>query len=261
MAVEHKKLHEIFEVSRSSLYYKSKKYEKDLNLKMSIEKVWIDHPSYGHKRLATALGLNRKHILRVMKKFNIRPYRRHRKSFKRTNTSVYDTYPNLLITTILTRINQIWVTDFTYLWYRNRFIYVATVIDIYNREVVGVSVLTNHSSALVVQAMISALMNHPRPDIIHSDQGSEYTGGVYTDFCSSSGISVSMSEKGSPWQNGYQESFYDKFKVDLGDPNRFETLGELVYEIYHTIHIYNTTRIHTALKMSPREFAKKNQPR
>jgi len=124
-----------------------------------------------------------------------------------------------------------------------------------------VSVLTNHSGALVVQAMISALMNHPRPDIIHSDQGSEYTGEVYTNFCSSSGISVSMSKKGSPWQNGYQESFYDKFKIDLGDPNRFETLGELVYEIYHTIHIYNTTRIHTALKMSPREFAKKSQPR
>lgn len=261
MAVEHKRLHEIFEVSRSSLYYKSKKYEKDLNLKMSIEKVWNNHPSYGHKRLATALGLNRKHILRVMKKFNIKPYRRHRKPFKRTNTSVYDKYPNLLVTTILTRINQIWVTDFTYLWYRNRFIYVATVIDIYNREVVGVSVLTNHSGALVVQAMISALMNHPRPDIIHSDQGSEYTGEVYTNFCSSSGISVSMSKKGSPWQNGYQESFYDKFKIDLGDPNRFETLGELVYEIYHTIHIYNTTRIHTALKMSPREFAKKSQPR
>ena len=62
----------------------------------------------------------------------------------------------------------------------------------------------------------------------------------------------------TPWQNGYQESFYDKFKIDLGDPNRFDTLGELVFEIYRTIYVYNTTRIHTVLKMSPREFAKKN---
>lgn len=258
MVVEHKKLHKIFEVSRSSLYYKSKKHEEDLKVKENIEKVWSDHPSYGHKRLATALNLNKKRILRVMKKFNLKPYRRHRKPFKRSSTSIYDKYPNLLSVTLLTRINQIWVTDFTYLWYKNRFIYVAIVIDIWNREVVGACVLTNHSSALVVQALVSALMDHPRPDIIHSDQGSEYTGEVYADFCDSSGIQISMSEKGSPWQNGYQESFYDKFKIDLGDPNRFESLGELVYEIYRTIYVYNTTRIHTALKMSPREFAKKN---
>jgi putative transposase len=259
VAVEHKKLHEIFEVSRSSLYYKSIKHTEDQEIKEKIEKVWNDHPSYGHKRLATALKLNKKRILRVMKKFDLKPYRRHRKPFKRSIVSVYDKYPNLLKDTVLVKINQIWVTDFTYLWYRNRFIYVATVVDIYNREVVGICVLTNHSGALVVQALVSALMDHPKPDIIHSDQGSEYTGEVYTDFCTSSGIQISMSEKGSPWQNGYQESFYDKFKIDLGDPNRFESLGELVFEIYRTIYVYNTTRIHTALKMSPREFALKNQ--
>jgi len=259
VAVNRKKLHEIFEVSRSSLYYKSKKYKEDLKVKEKIEKAWNDHPSYGHKRLAIELKLNKRGVLRVMKKFNLKPYRRHRRPFKRSIVSIYDKYPNLLPTTLLTRINQIWATDFTYIWYKNRFIYVATVIDIYNREVVGVCVLTNHSSSLVIQAMAGALMDHPRPDIIHSDQGSEYTSEIYTEFCISSGIQISMSEKGSPWQNGYQESFYDKFKIDLGDPNRFETLGELVFEIYRTIYIYNTTRIHTALKMSPREFALKNQ--
>ena len=260
VAQKHKSLHEVFGVSKSSLYYKSKKYEEDLKVKEKIEKVWNDHPSYGHKRLAIELKINRKRISRVMKKFGLKPYRRHRKPFKRSNTSIYDKYQNLLPITLLTRINQIWVTDFTYLWYRNKFIYVATVIDIWNREVVGACVLTNHSGALTVQAMAGALMDHPKPDIIHSDQGSEYISEIYTDFCNSSGIKISMSEKGSPWQNGYQESFYDKFKIDLGDPNRFDTLGELVYEIYRTIYVYNTTRIHTSLKMSPREFAKRNQP-
>jgi transposase-like protein len=130
VAIEHKKLHEIFEVSRSSLYYKSKKYEEDLKVKKDIEKVWIDHSSYGHKRLAIELKLNKKRILRVMKKFNIKPYRRHRKPFKRSNVSIYDKYSNLLVSTSCIQINQIWVTDFTYLWYKNRFIYVATVMDI-----------------------------------------------------------------------------------------------------------------------------------
>ena len=258
VAQNHKKLHEIFEVSRSSLYYKRKKPVEDWQIKQKIEETLHEFPSYGHKRIAIALKLNKKRILRVMKLYGIKPYRRHRKSWKQTKTRVYDIFPNLLLTTKLTHMNQIWVTDFTFIFWKDRFIYLATVMDIYNREIVGACVLANHSSALVIQAMVSALMDHPKPDIIHSDQGSEYTAKVFQDFCISTGIDISMSEKGSPWENGYQESFYDKFKIDLGDSNRFDDLGELVYEIYHTIHVYNTTRIHTVLKMSSREFALKN---
>jgi transposase InsO family protein len=255
--LSHSKLHNVLGISKSSLYYKRKKPVEDWQVKQKIEMVLHDFPSYGHKRISLALKLNRKRILRVMKLYGIKSYRRHRKPWKRTKTRKYEAFPNLLLTTSLTRINQIWVTDFTYLFWKNRFIYLATVMDIWNREIVGACVLVNHSSALVIQAMVSSLMDDPKPEIIHSDQGSEYTAKIFQDFCTSAGIQISMSEKGSPWENGYQESFYDKFKVDLGDPNRFDDLGEFVYEIYHTLHIYNTSRIHTALKMSPREFAKK----
>lgn len=229
---------------------------EDWEIKQKIEAVLHTYPSYGHKRIAIELKLNKKRILRVMKLYGIKPYRRHRKPWKRVKSKECTIYPNLLLTTPLVKMNQIWVTDFTYIFWKNRFIYLATVMDVFNREVVGACVLANHSSALVVQAMVSALMDHKRPEIIHSDQGSEYTAKIFQDFCLSAGISISMSAKGSPWQNGYQESFYDKFKIDLGDPNRFDDLGELVYEIYHTIYVYNTSRIHTALRMSPREFAK-----
>jgi putative transposase len=255
--MNHPRLHNVLKVSKSSLYYKKKKPIEDWKIKQKIEEVLHAFPSYGHKRISLALKLNKKRIRRVMKIYGIKPYRRHRKPWKRVKTRIYDVYPNLLLTTPLTKMNQIWVTDFTYLFWKDRFIYLATVMDIWNREIVGACVLANHSSALTVQAVVSALMDHPKPDIIHSDQGSEYTAKVFQDFCLSAGINISMSRKGSPWENGYQESFYDKFKIDLGDPNRFDDLGELVYEIYHTIHIYNTARIHTALKMSPREFAKK----
>lgn len=66
-----------------------------------------------------------------------------------------------------------------------------------------------------------------------------------------------MSRPGCPWENGYQESFYKGFKLDLGDPNRFETLGELVAEIYKTINYYNRRRIHSVLGMAPLQFAEK----
>jgi transposase InsO family protein len=255
--VKHSKL---LGIPRSTLYYKSKQLTKDWVTKQLIEEALHVYPSYGHKRLAIHLKINRKRILRVMKLYGIKPYRRHRKPFKYVKPREYEVFPNLLKKTALTHRNQIWVTDFTYLWHQSRFIYVATVLDIYTREVVGVAVMSQHSTQLVLQALISALMKHPRADIIHSDHGSEYTSKLFQEFCLSSGISLSMNSKGSPWENGYQESFYDKFKIDLGDPNRFHDLGELVYEIYRTIYVYNTTRIHTALRMSPSQFAEKIAP-
>ena len=244
-------------IPRSTLYYKSLQPLKEWKTKQLIEEVLSLHPSYGHKRLALHLKINKKRVLRVMKLYGIKPYRRHRKPFKYVKPREYEVFPNLLKTTPLMHANQIWVTDFTYLWHQTRFIYVATVIDIYTREIVGIAVMTQHNTQLVLHALVSALMDHTRPDIIHSDHGSEYTAKLFQEFCISAGILVSMSEKGCPWENGYQESFYDKFKIDLGDPNRFHDLGALVYEIYRTIYTYNTTRIHTALRMSPKQFAEK----
>ena len=70
------------------------------------------------------------------------------------------------------------------------------------------------------------------------------------------GIKASFSSKSSPWQNGYQESFYSEFKKDLGQPTRFETIGEFMEAIYLQVHYYNNRRIHTALKMPPALYAK-----
>ena len=113
----------------------------------------------------------------------------------------------------------------------------------------------HQGTALTLQALFAALMNHPHPAIFHSDNGSEYVAAAFVAALSRFGIRVSRSLPGCPWENGYQESFYGKFKVDLGDPNRFRSLGELVAEIYRTIREYNHTRIHSALKMTPVVFA------
>jgi len=102
---------------------------------------------------------------------------------------------------------------------------------------------------------MSALTNNPRPLIFHSDNGSEYNSEVFIGALKTIGTIISRSAPGCPWENGYQESFYSQFKVDLGDLSRFKILGELVYEIYQMIHIYNNTRIHCALKMAPVQFA------
>ena len=89
----------------------------------------------------------------------------------------------------------------------------------------------------------------------YSDNGSEYNAQVFVEALQRVGTLISRSHPGAPWENGYQESFYSQFKVDLGDPNRFKTLGELVFAIYQTIYDYNHTRIHSALRMPPQQFA------
>lgn len=241
-------------ISRSMLYYEPKQEPKDWALKIKIEEALHGNSSYGHKRLSDHLKINKKRILRVMKKYGIKPYRRRGKKYRKPKENGC-VFPNLLLTNLPSYQNHIWACDFTHLPWNGRTIYLATIIDIFTREIVGFSIMMNHGVSLVMNALLMAAMKQGRSEILHSDQGSEYTSHIYADLAQSLGIRLSMSRKASPWENGYQESFYNQCKVDLGDLNRFETLGEVAAAIYQHIHYYNTSRIHTALHMAPRKYA------
>lgn len=246
-------------ISLSSLYYKPKLPQKDWLLKNQIEQVLQVHPSYGHKRIADHLHINKKRILRIMKLYGIKPYRRRGKRWQKPKENG-QVYPNLMQTMAFPeQRNVIWASDFTHIPFHGRFLYLATIKDIFDRRIVGWSLLTTHSVHLIINALIDAVEKHGRPKILHSDQGSEYKSKVYGSFAKSLGIQLSMSHKASPWENGYQESFYSHFKVDLADPNRFKTIAELAVEIYAQIHYYNTQRIHSRLKMPPAKYVERRQ--
>lgn len=241
-------------VSRGSLYYRRKLPTRDWNLKCAIETVLREHPSYGSPRIALALKRNHKPIERVMNLFGIKAYRRRAKRWRHPRPIIVR-YPNLLFTTMPLWRGHIWATDFTELWWKEKKVYVATVIDLYTREIVGISISMRKGVQLTAAALWNALLANPRPLIFHSDNGSEYRARSFTGILTSIGSLISRSKPGCPWENGYQESFYDKFKIDLGDSHRFASFGELIAEVYRTIWKYNHTRIHSALKMSPRQFA------
>jgi putative transposase len=241
-------------VSRSSLYYAPKRPAKDWALKVEMEKILREHPSYGHRRLAIALGVNKKRTKRVMNLFGIQPYRRRARRWKKPMEKPDHIVPNLLLTTVPLRPHHIWATDFTHVDWKGKRLYIATMMDLFTRTITGFSVLTNHSVHLVIGSLFSGIHKHPAPEILHSDRGSEYTGKDMRIILELLDVRQSMSRAGCPWENGYQESFYSQFKVDLGEPNRFFSLGELVYEIYRLLFVYNTSRIHTALRMSPETF-------
>lgn len=247
-------------VSRQSLYYKSKQKSKDEQLKEAILSVLSTHKSYGYRRIALALKINKKCVQRLMHKFRIRPYKRKVRWKKRLDLRREPMpYTNLIKDRFPIREGLVYASDFTYLPYKGQFIYLATVMDLYTREVVGWEMSQRHDSNLVLNAFINGLYNNGfrLPKVIHSDQGSEYCSKQYIKFLNHLGIRISMSKKSSPWENAYQESYYSNFKTDLGlEFDRFEGLGELIEGVHQTINYYNKDRIHTSLKMSPSVFAK-----
>ena len=240
-------------VSRSSLYYVSRMDEKDWQTKVRMEEELSRNPGYGSRRLAGALGICRTHAQRVMRKYGIRPYRRRGRKSKTTKAKRL--FPNLLLSIIPSFEGHIWATDFTELVWRDRKIYASTIIDLYTRKIVALHVGVRKGAPLTIHTLAGALLHYAPPKIFHSDNGREYEARSFLSVLEQWGIQVSRSRPGCPWENGYQESFYGKFKVDLGDPNRFKTLGELVAAIHHTIWQYNHTRIHSALRMPPAVFA------
>lgn len=158
--------------------------------------------------------------------------------------------------------NIIWASDFTYIKFMGKFIYLATIIDVYTREIIGWNISVRHDTRLVLGALKHALTRTGKaPVYLHSDQGSEYDAKRYEDYALGKGIIISMSAKASPWENPFQESFYSQFKIDLGFVSRFEAVEELIEEIYQTIYYYNNQRIHTSLKMSPIIFKQEYENR
>lgn len=247
-------------VSRSSLYYESRTDHKDEILKDQILYVMSTHPAYGHRRIAMELGINKKRVLRVMKKFRLEPEKQRSSKPKKKNDIGNEPakYENWLDKICPIRPNVFWASDFTYIKFRDRFLYLATIIDVFTREIVGFALSIYHNVDLIKEAFEDAVSKRPYPYFAHSDQGSEYMSDGYINLLKSLGITISVSPKSSPWKNAFQESFYSQFKLELGPTKHFGDIGELVEAIYLQINYYNYRRIHTTLKMPPAVYARKH---
>lgn len=242
-------------IARSSLYYQPTQPHKDELLKHHILSVMVEHPAYGHRRVAIALGMNKKPILRVMKLFGLKPRIRRKHPIKPADCgNAATSIPNLGYRLCPLKPNVLWAGDFTYFWINDRFIYLATVMDVYTREIVGWHIGNHHTTDLIQRAFSDAVARRgTTPYIFHSDQGSEYTSQLFMAMLVYYEVQPSHAKKSSPWQNGYQESLYGQFKLELQAHTVLET-GQLIAAIHQQVHYYNTKRIHTALQMAPQQF-------
>lgn len=255
----------LLEVSRSSYYrYRSQKgVVKEDPAKSTLLEQAFEHLHYGYRRMTKALKsvghvVNHKRVLKLMRQENLvlRPLKP--RSAPAEVEQTLGGLKDLKKDVVLTRINQLWAADTTYIRLNGKWVYLAIVLDCFSRKCVGWAVSRLHNTALLTTAIRRALRNRePKPGLIHhSDQGSQYTSVNYVKWLLEAESKVSFSRPGMPGDNAFAESFIKTIKKELIYPNKFKSYDELRYEINSYLEsYYNTRRIHSGLNyISPAEF-------
>jgi putative transposase len=154
--------------------------------------------------------------------------------------------------------NQKWVADFTYIWTAEGWLYVAAVIDLFSRRVVGWSMSATMTAQLVTDALMMAIWRRGKPDALlhHSDQGSQYTSEQFQRLMADNGVTCSMSRSGNVWDNAAMESFFSSLKTERIARKTYRTRNQAKTEVFDYIErFYNPTRRHSTLGyLSPIDF-------
>jgi putative transposase len=233
--------------------------DRDLDLRDEIQKVALEWPSYGWRRITAELQrrdwmVNHKRVLRIMREDNLLCLRRRK--FVQTTDSNHNwpVYPNLAGELVLTGLDQLWVADITYIRLEVEFVYLAVVLDAFSRRVLGWALERTLQDDLSLAALRMALRERaPAPGLIHhSDQGVQYSSGDYTDVLKEHQIRISMSRKGNPYDNATCESFMKTLKQEEVYRQEYRDLAEARASIGRFLEkVYNQKRLHSALGYRP----------
>ena len=224
----------------------------------------MSHQTYGSPRMthelrAQGFAVGRRRIARLMRESGLKA--RQKRRFARTTDSAHGlpVAPNLIAQCFdASRPNQKWGADITYVWTRQGWLYLAVVIDLYARRIIGWAVSDRLHADLALSALDTALtMRGVNPGLIHhSDRGSQYCANAYQARLRANAIAISMSGKGNAYDNAMVESFFKTLKTELIWKTRFSTRTEAARAIARYIdHFYNPSRRHSALGyISPVQF-------
>jgi putative transposase len=206
------------------------------------------------------IRISGKHVARLMREENIVGKRRSVSRRVTAAAPCYPAAPNLLKGKFHQSVpNRAWVSDITYLPTGEGFLYLATVLDLYSRRIVGWSMDVRINAALVIDALASAVRSRKPPNglIVHTDRGSQYGSREYRSYLQEHNIKPSMSEKGKCWQNAVAESFFATLKTEAG-PRSWKTRDLARADVFEFIETwYNRQRRHSTLGyISPVRFEK-----
>ena len=233
--------------------------DPDIELRDRIQKTALAKTVYGYRRMTAELArlgivANHKRVLRIMREDNLLCLRK--RHFIATTDSDHGlpVYPNLVAGLSVERINRLWVSDITYIRLRGEFIYLAVILDAYSRRVIGWELSRRIDTQLTLSALKMARRNRQvEPGLIHhSDRGVQYAAIEYTSLLRESGVVISMSRRGNPYDNAQAESFMKTLKYEEVYLSEYANLGEARERIGHFLEqVYNRERLHSRLGYVP----------
>jgi putative transposase len=264
-------------IARSRLYRTPEMLAaRDSRAVRELRSVHEEHPRYGVRRFAAELGWSQTKARRIRTLAGVTIARRSRKYSRKRMPPEITAPENALRHYVVFRdethpqagmdyhgmVNaSAWVQDFTYLFVDRQYHYLAVVLDLKTRRVLGWKLGLRHTSNLTYTALLDALSRHRVPAILHSDQGSEYLSYKHQELCKRLEVTLSASNKASPWQNGFMERFFGTLKDELPTLSTFKNTEQLHEALAMYIHYYNHRRRHSSLNnMSPAAYAASLMP-
>jgi putative transposase len=241
----------ILKLSRSSIYYRPRPVSPaDLATMRRIDELHLEYPFAGSRMLRDLLGgegiaTGRQRVARMMKRMGIEAL------YRRPNTSKpapgHKIYPYLLRGLAVTRANQVWTMDITYIPMARGFVYLAAVVDWFSRRVLAWRVSITMEVESCLEAVEEALARHGRPEIFNTDQGSQFTSQDFTGLLLHNAIAISMDGRGAWRDNVFVERLWRSVKYEEVYLRAYDSVGEARASIGRYLDFYNRKRPHSRL--------------
>ncbi len=252
----------VLDLARSSYYDRGKPREEG-GLRNAIAKIAAQFPTYGSRRIKAQLErrpyfmtVGRHQVRCLMREMNLIVKPKRRKISTTDSKHGHRRFRNLLKEVTITRPNQVWVADITYLRLRSEEVYLSILMDAYTRMVRAWNLSWSLGQELALLPLKRALRTFSAPDIHHSDQGTQYAANAYVKILQEAGTQISMAHVGKPSENGYAERVIRTIKEEEVYLSDYQNMAQARQEIGHFIDVvYQHDRIHSALDyMTPAEF-------
>ena len=238
-------------LNRSSVYYLPRPVPaRDLAIMRRLDELHLDFPFAGSRMLcgmlrSEGIAAGRRHIRTLMRRMGIEAlYRRPRTTKPEPGHKIY---PYLLRGLEVARPNQVWAMDITYIPMARGFVYLAIVLDWFSRRVLSWRLSITMEAAFCVEALEEALARHGKPEIVNTDQGSQFTGAAFTGVLTSHGIAISMDGKGAWRDNVFAERLWRSIKYEEVYLRAYESVAEARASIGRYLSFYNRRRPHSSL--------------
>jgi putative transposase len=242
---------QVLNISRGSVYYLPRLVSAaDLTIMRRIDELHLEFPFAGSRMLRGLLAaerckIGRRHVKTLMKRMGIEAlYRRPRTTKPEPGHKIC---PYLLRGMAVTRPNQVWAMDITYIPMARGFVYLAVVLDWFSRRVLSWRLSITMEAAFCVETLEDALARHGKPDIFNTDQGSQFTGSAFTGVLANNDIAISMDGKGAWRDNVFVERLWRSVKYEEVYLRAYDNVSEARASIGRYLGFYNSRRPHSSL--------------